>query len=187
MQITGTIRIGEANAACRKIGARQRGSVLWILVPSIVLGFGVFFFADLVQTWVNFDIGLPYWIVILCVVYPAFIFVVRKFSIWRFRKRLTGKGTPLDMPVHMTVSPDSLSYELADVQQRAKWSAVSELFLAKGYWIFLVQSSPWFAPKRLFSDEGAERAFLRDALSNMTDAARARSPDAVTFAQAGNP
>lgn len=185
--ISGTIRIGEANAACMKIGAKQRGSILWILVPSIALGIGIVVLADLVESYLPGDSWIPYWFVAVCVAMPAYFYVARKLGVWRFRKQLTGKGLPLDMPVHLTLSPDLLSYELADVQQRAKWNAVSELFFTKGYWIFLVQATPWFAPKRLFADEAAERLFVQEALSHMTEAARARSPQAVKFAEAETP
>jgi hypothetical protein len=59
---------------------------------------------------------------------------------------------------------------------------VSELYRAKGYWIFLVQSEPWFAPDRFFVSDDEKRAFIAEALSHMSEAARARSQEAVKFA-----
>jgi len=45
--------------------------------------------------------------------------------------------------------------------------------------VFLVQSSAMVLPRRFFASPEAERAFIAEALSHMTEAARARSPDAT--------
>jgi hypothetical protein len=45
----------------------------------------------------------------------------------------------------------------------------------------MVQSDPWFAPDRFFASDAEARAFLREALSHMSEEARGRSSDAVKF------
>ena len=180
--ITGTIRIGEANKACMKIGQRQRGSI-WIyyllMLAFAGTGGGLGYLADLYSRSAPFD--LAWWLIGFWLGLIAYLYFGRKIVLWRFRKRTEGKGTPLDMPMHMAAGPDGLVYELAGIYHRAPWERVSELFPAKGYWIFLVNVSPWFAPKRLFASEAAERAFVREALSYMNEAARNRSAAAVKF------
>jgi hypothetical protein len=181
--INGTIRIGEANAACATVGERQRGSSIIFYLVILAFPFGGLLLGLAVELLVKGNDWFAF--AGVCIGLICYRLFGRKVVLWRFRRQTTSKGIPLDMPVCMTVSPDSLSYELADVAQRAKWTAVSELFWASGYWVFLVQVTPWYAPMRLFKDKDAERAFVREALSYMSDAARERSPDAVAFAQAG--
>jgi hypothetical protein len=183
--VSGKIRIGEASAACGKIGARQRGPIyifyLWMIVfaaVGTVLGYAA-------DRWAAYKAPIDFWLIGLWLGIIVYALIGRKIGVWRFRKRLTGKGTPLDMPMRMEISAEALVYELADVYHRAKWSAISELFHAKGYWIFLVQSTPWFAADRFFTSEEDKKVFLREALSHMTEDARQRSPDAVKFIEAG--
>jgi len=112
----------------------------------------------------------------------GYAYVCRRFTVWRFRTKLQDKGTPLHMNLRMELTPEALVYEVQDIYHRAKWSGVSELFPNRGYWIFIAQSSPFFAPKRFFASEAEERAFVREALGHMSERARARSEAAVKFA-----
>ena len=182
--ITGTIRIGEANKACGRIRFRQIGSMLFFYGAMILFvgaGIGLGWLADYFRLPTLFD--FDWWFTGLMAGLLVNAFAMRRLSVLRFRKKLTDKGVPLDMPVRMEVAADGLVYELAGVHHRAPWPVVSELFAAKGYWIFMVVASPWFAPKRLFANEAAERAFVRAALAHMSDEARARSVKAAKFAE----
>jgi hypothetical protein len=182
--ITGTIRIGEANKACAKIGRRQRGSIFFyyaLMIGFVLVGGGLGYSADLYGIPRLF--GIELWLVGGWLGIIAYLYFGRKIGLWRFRKRTESKGTPLEMPMHMEAGPDGLVYELAGIYHRAPWERVTELFAAKGYWIFLVNVSPWFAPKRLFANEAAERAFVREALAHMTEESRTRSAKAVKFAE----
>jgi hypothetical protein len=180
--ISGTIRIGEAQATCAATAKRQRGAA-W---PYFVVMAGLWI-GGAVIGWV---LGRVLHVdVILAACAGAVIgllsyrTVCNRLVVWRFRKRLTGTGTPLDMPARMEMTPEALTYELADIAKRGRWPAVSELFRAKGYWIFMVQSEPWFAPDHFFKSDGDKRAFLREALSHMSPEARARSRAAVKFVE----
>jgi hypothetical protein len=180
--VSGTIRIGEAAPTARSTLKRQRGSK-WPLILTMLamwLGGGAIGFA------VGHYAG---WEEILCAgagalvgvfAYPRFC---RMISVWQFRKTLTGKGVPLDLQTRMQITADEIVYETGDVVAHARWRAVSELYYAKGYWIFLVQSSPWTVPDHFFSEANQKRAFIAEALSYMSEAARARSPQAVKFAE----
>jgi hypothetical protein len=104
-----------------------------------------------------------------------------RLILWRFRKRLADRAISMDLPLSMELTAEKLEYSVGDVQQFATWNAVTDLFESHGYWIFLVQASPWFAPKRFFENPAAEAAFIADALAHMTDEAKSRSPDATRF------
>jgi hypothetical protein len=92
------------------------------------------------------------------------------------------KGHPPNLQLRVEITPEALLYSVGGIRQIADWSAVSELFENRGYWIFLVQSSPYFAPKRFFENVSAEKTFVASALAHMSDDARARSKTAVAFA-----
>ncbi len=178
--VSGLLKIGEANAACRDIGARQRGTAITYYVALVALGLGgaaIGYFA-----WApDRNLGAAVGWVCGAILYAL---TARRFTMMLFRRRLVEKGSPLNLPLGMEIAPDTLRYDVGDVQHIAKWSCVSELFRSHGYWIFLVQASPWIAPKRFFADGDAERAFIKDALAHMNEAARARSRVAVAFAEA---
>jgi len=178
--ISGTIRIGEAQATCAATAKRQRGSTwpFWVLMLSLVVSLGL---AGGFLAWtLAADPGFG-WIVGAVCGGVAYLRLCRVFGVWRFRKTLTSVGVPLDLPTRFEITPDAFVHEIGDVITHAKWSAVNEVFHNKGWWIFMVQSDPWFAPDRFFADDAAKRAFLREVLSHMSEAARARSGDAVKF------
>lgn len=180
--INGTIRIGEAQATCNATARRQRGGAwqyiilmmaMWI--GGAVLGFAVAHHRQWDEIW-GACVGAMFGLI-------AYQVLAKRLVVWRFRRRLTGAGTPLDMPAAMRVTPEALVYTVADIEKRGRWAAVSELFHAKGYWIFMVQSEPWFAPDLFFVSDADKRAFLSEALSHMSAEARARSKEAVKFAE----
>jgi hypothetical protein len=180
--IRGTIRIGEAQATCAATAKRQRGA-------------SGLYFAMMFALWIGGGVigGVTGWAihgnltVAVCLGAAAGLLshrpLAKRLAIALFRQRLTGAGTPLDMPAAMTITPEALIYTVSDVEKRGAWRAVSEIFYAKGYWIFMVQSEPWFAPDHFFASEADKRAFLREALSHVNEEARARSGDARLFAE----
>jgi len=178
--ISGTIRIGEAQATCAATAKRQRGATwqYYAVMIGLWIGGAVIGFAAGLLLHANVNWTACGGAVVGLLSYRP---VAQRWVVWRFRHRLTGTGTPLDMPAAMAITPEALAYTVADIEKRGKWAAVSELFHAKGYWIFMVQSEPWFAPDHFFANDADKRTFLREALSHMSEAARARSGDAVKF------
>lgn len=178
--ITGTIRIGEAHATCAATAKRQRGGnglyfgmmfALWIGGGVAGGAIGLALRADL-----TLSVCIGAVAALLC-----YLPLANRLVVARYQHRLTGAGTLLDMPATMTITPEALIYTVSDIEKRGAWRAVSEVFHAKGYWIFMVQSEPWFAPDHFFASEADKRAFLREALSHMSGDARARSAAAVKF------
>jgi hypothetical protein len=180
--VSGLLRVGEASPAVGSIAARQRGSVLSyyaILVGAIVAGgsCGNLFARFVAHSDVDFATITG--IVAGAVVY---LFIARPLTVARFRSRMAQKGHPAFLHLEVEITPEALLYRIGDVRQSAPWSAVSELFESRGYWIFLVQSAPFFAPKRFFENVAAEKAFVSAALERLSEEARARSRQAVSFA-----
>jgi hypothetical protein len=181
--ISGTIRIGEAQATVAATARRQRGGIAVYFLMMAALWIGGAVLGGLIGWALRLDFILAVSLGavggLLC-----HLPLAKRLALWRFRRRLTGAGTPLDMPAAMTITPEALIYTVSDIEKRGAWRAVSELFYAKGYWIFMVQSEPWFAPDHCFADEAAKCAFLREALSLMSEEARERSGAAVKFVEA---
>jgi hypothetical protein len=179
--ISGVLKVGEAQAAMRAIATRQRGPALvyyGLLCGLMILGGLGGAAVDILLNPPDAHMGFAIGLMVGSVLYVLFC---RRITLSRFRKRLSARGISLDLPLNMEVTPNALAYTVGDVQQRAKWNAVTELFQSHGYWIFLVQSSPWFAPKHFFADAPAERSFVEAALARMGEEAKRRSSDAVNF------
>lgn len=178
--ITGTIRIGEATPTIKSTARRQRGGT-W---PFSLLLFGLWFGGALIGFAAGWVLGLDR-IFFGCAGAVAGVLAYRHLcgvlSVRLYRKTLTGKGVPLDLPVRFEITDDAFVYEIADVRMSAKWSAVSDVFHEKGWWIFMVQSDPWFAADRFFASEEEKRSFLREVLTHMSEEARGRSKDAVAY------
>lgn len=112
----------------------------------------------------------------------AYTTLGRPFVVRRFRKNMVNRGLDTRWHHTLTLTDSALDLQAGPVRQSAEWSAVTELFKVREYWIFLVQMGPWFAPSRFFSNVDDEKSFVRLALSHMSEDARTRSKDAVTFA-----
>ena len=97
------------------------------------------------------------------------------------RKALAERGQAYEQSLTLRMTPDALVYDLADLTMNARWSCVTDLYQTRKYWVFLVQSSAMVLPRRFFETANAEQDFIAEAMSRMTDAARARSPDATKF------
>jgi len=180
--VSGLLRVGEASLTVRTIAARQRGSMAYyyaILLALVVTGAVVGYLVARYLFRTDGALGVPFGFSGGAI---AYLLVVRRVAMTRFRSRMVRKGHPPDLQLHMEITPEALLYNLGGIRQIADWSAVSELFESRGYWIFLVQSSPYFAPKRFFETVAAEKAFVASALAHMGDDARARSKTAVAFA-----
>jgi hypothetical protein len=187
--VTGELEAGEAQGALAKIGARQRGSVaiFYALQLGLLAGFAALGWLlgwgfnalvahrHAVEPVLTVLVGL--WVGVF-----AYRFYARRFLIERFRKRMSDRGLGVRFSQTLTIRDDALERTSGLLRTSAPWELVTEVFKADGYWVFLVQMSPWFAPRRFFASEAEERAFIRAALAHLNDEGRARSKDAVAFA-----
>ena len=195
--VSGLLKIGEAQSTLRNIGKRQRGSayVFYLILVALMIGgmvagvtitFAVFLVLDFAKIHHDWDVGsVSMWVGWFGMFVGVILYqrICKRLTVARFRNRLIQKGTTPELPLGMEIAPEDLLYDVGDVKHVAKWSCVSEVFPSHGYWIFL-ESSPYFAPKRFFANVDGERAFLKDALAHMSEAARGRSKEAVAFAGA---
>lgn len=182
--VSGLLRIGEATSTLRAIGARQRGSAFfyYAVLFGTILGGGIC--GNLLAQYVAHSDTEFAAIMGVAAGTAVYMLIARPLTTARFRSRMVEKGHPPLLHLEVEIALDALLYRVGDIRQTAPWSAVSELFENRGFWIFLVQSSPFFAPKRFFENHAAEKAFLRAALERMSEDARERSRQAVAFANA---
>jgi hypothetical protein len=177
--IAGILRVGEANATVEAIARRQRGSQ-WYYWAALVLLDTAGAFAG-AKAWPERpDLGIVAGVLIATVIYVQ---LARRWTVARVRSRFAKQGLGTELDLSMQILSDVFCYRVGDVDQRASWRAVTELFHSRHYWIFLVQGSAWFLPQRFFAEKEAERAFIGEALLRMTDEARARSPEATAFSR----
>ena len=188
--VSGEIEAGEANKLTSAIGARQRGSLTYFYLLQIVLvvsamaaGYGLFKALDLFI--IHGDDLDPIIGMFLGMAAGGFAYMVlgRKLLVRRLRKQIADRGQPTRFSQAITLGEDSIEMQSGRIHAVAPWQAVTEIFAAKQYWVFMVGLNPWLAPKRFFASEAEERAFVRAALSHLTVEARERSKQAVAFAQ----
>ena len=185
--IMGEIEAGEAQAAMPTIAARQRGSRLTYYAALLLLmGAGALFGYLLGSALMRdgrktiFDPSLTS-LVGLWVGYLVYLRFCRPLLVRQFRKRMQDRDLSVRFEQTLEVDDEGLILESGGVRRIASWSVVTEVFESKGYWIFLVQMEPWFAPSRFFSSQSDEKAFIGAALRRMTPNARDRSKAAVAL------
>jgi len=178
--VSGVLRVGEAAPAVRDIAARLRGANMAYVVVVVVLAIAGAVAGRLIAPG-NDASGL------MGAGAGALLYalVAKRIALWRYRRKFTERGFSNELTLRLEIGDDTLCYVVGDVTESAPWRAVSELFQSHGYWIFLVQGSSWFAPRRFFADVNTERAFVRAALERMSEEAKERSTHATVFAEEG--
>jgi hypothetical protein len=177
--VRGDLRAGEASATSAAVGKRQRGAI-WtyyaLLFASMAAGSFIGWIVDL---WLHSDLRFL-GIVIGSV---GYLIVGRRWTLIRFRGRMEARGLPTKFPLELSITKDVLKYQVSDISKEAPWRSVTELFHSKGYWIFLVQTEPWFAPSKFFASQADEKSFVTEALLHLSEEARGRSTAAIKFSQ----
>jgi hypothetical protein len=177
MEASGIVAAGESNAAMayikgrRGISPRQMKTILF----GCLLIIGIPLAAWFSESWL---------IALLAVEGAAIGLVMGLVTIQMLagpsmRKALARRGQDYERLLTFRLTPDAIVYDLADLTMTARWLCVTDLYRTRKYWVFLVQSSAMVLPRRFFATPEAEREFIARAMSQMTDAARSRSPDAV--------
>jgi hypothetical protein len=176
--VSGVLRVGEAAPAVKDIAARLRGANMVYVIVLLALAMAGAVAGRLVAP--SNDISGLVGAGAGAALYLPF---AKRLAIWRYRRKFTERGFSNELTLLLEIRDDTLCYVVGDITESAPWRAVSELFQSHDYWIFLVQGSSWFAPRRFFADVNTERVFVRAALERMSDAAKERSTQAVTFAE----
>ena len=177
MEATGVLAAGESTAALAYIKARRGLSPrqVKVILMACILAVGIPVGAWTSGSWLAATMSVEFAIVGLGVG----LLVVQILADPSMRKALAKRGQAYEQSLTLRLTPEALVYDLADVTMTARWPCVTDLYQTRKYWVFLVQSSAMVLPRRFFTTPQAERDFIAEAMSRMTDAARARSPDAT--------
>lgn len=177
MEATGVLAAGESTAAMayikarRGVSPRQTMGILLVCVLAVSIP---------LSAWVSGS-----WLIATVSVESAIIglavglVIVRSLAGPSMRKALAERGQKYELPLTLRLTPEALVYELAGLTMAARWPCVTDLYRTRKHWVFLVQNSAMVLPRRFFPTPEVERDFIAEAMSQMTDAARGRSPDAV--------
>jgi len=176
-EATGLLAMGESNAAMayikarRGVSPRQVKAILLVCMVAVGIPMG----AWLSGSWMAAGLSVEFAIVGLLVG----LGIVHAVAGPSIRKALAERGQAFEQTLTFRLTPDALAYDLGDLTMTARWACVTDLFRTPKHWVFLVQSSAMVIPRRFFPTPEAERNFIAEALSRMTEPARARSPEAL--------
>ena len=177
MEATGVLAAGESASAMAYIKGRRGVSPrqIKLILLTCMLAVGVPVGAWASGSWIDAALSVEFAFIGLAVG----IFVVQRLAAPSMRKALIDRGQSYEQQLTIGLTPEALVYDLADLAMTARWPCVTDLYETHKYWVFLVQSSAMVLPRRFFANSQDERDFIADAMSRMTEAARARSPDAL--------
>ncbi len=181
MEATGTLTVGESASAMAYIKARRGVSPRQTkaILVACMLVFGIPAGAWVSGSWLTATLSVEFALMGLGVG----LLIIQKLAGPLMRRALAEREIAYEQPLTFRLTPDALVYDLADLTMTARWLCVTDLYQTRKYWVFLVQSSAMVLPRRFFATKEAERGFIVEAMSRMTDAARARSQDAARFVE----
>jgi hypothetical protein len=188
MRVEGDIHIGEANRWASRACARLNGNSWLNLLLGLALGAAAGGAGILAAGATVGSAAAPAWLylpIFFAVAAPAWILAIRllrSMMVARFRRNLLARGVRNPLPWVVQVEDDYLTIRIGVVETRTPWSAVSEVFPVGPYWVFLVQGTATFVPKRTFGSFAQERAFLAEIVKRLDPVSRRRSPEAERFA-----
>lgn len=177
MEVKGVLTVGESTAAMayikarRGVSPRQMKAILLVCMLAIGIPLG----AWVSGSWLAAAVSVEFAILGLI----AGSVVIQRLSGPSMRKALAERGRSYDQALTVRLSLEALIYDLGDLTMTARWPCVTDLYRTRQHWVFLAQSSAMVLPRRFFSTPEVEQAFIVEAMSRMTDEARARSPDAA--------
>ena len=177
MEATGVLAVGETTIAMAYIKGRRGVSPRQIksILLGCMLAIGIPAGAWASGSWVAALASVEFAVV----GFGVGLLLVKRLSGPSMRKALVERGQAYEQPLRLHLTTDALVYDLGDLTMNASWRCVTDLFETRKYWVFLVQSSAMILPRRFFRTPEAEHQFIAEALSRMTEAARARSSRAA--------
>ncbi|MEG3176089.1 YcxB family protein [Sphingomonas sp. RB3P16] len=177
MEASGFIVVGESASAMayikgrRGISPRLMKAILFACMAAVGISVG----AWASESWFAATVSVEFAFLGLGVG----LVIIQTLAAPSLRKALADRGQASEQALTFRLTPDALVYDLAELTMIARWPCVTDLYRTRKYWVFLVQSSAMVLPRRFFATPQAERDFIGAAMSRMSDAARARSPDAA--------
>jgi hypothetical protein len=107
------------------------------------------------------------------------------YGSWRQRemKRIwLERGGRDPLPMQWIVDETGFTVIQPDQETRIAWDGVSEIIPHRKQWLILANMAAHCVPKHCFADAAEERAFIAAAVAHLSQAARARSPEAMALA-----
>jgi hypothetical protein len=179
LEISGEYQLGEARGAewllSRQVSGFGLGR-LWLFLGTLIG-------AELAAGWIG-DRMDPSHSASFPLVVMVGVLGVYGWTMWR-RRNLTrgwiGRGVRRSSPLTFRIDDAGFMVEGPAAEVRWRWDGISEIARGKGFWCVIGPGLGYCLPRRFFADQTAERAFLRAMLERMTEAARARSGDAIAY------
>jgi YcxB-like protein len=103
----------------------------------------------------------------------------------KFVAGIRRRGTPDRVMAGYTVTDAGLCITTERVQYRIAWEAILEIVPSPDTWLLQVDATTFLVPHDAFADEADQRAFLGEILARIRPEARARSAEALAFANQG--
>lgn len=180
MEVTGVLTVGEATSAMAYVKARRGVSPRQVkgILLVCMLAVGIPLAAWASGSWRAAALSVEFAVLGLGVG----LLIVQGLAAPSIRKALAERGQAWEQPLTLSLSPEALVYDLGDLTKTARWPCVTDLYRTPRHWVFLVQSGAMVLPRRFFATPETERDFIAEATARMTEAARARSPDATGLA-----
>lgn len=189
MHIEGEMEIGEASKYAAKASGRLSGHPKPLIIANLAAALATVLPLVVFGIWQS-AVDAPAWLW-LPILPAAMVFgfwagpaACRRYTVEMFRRNLAERGLDTTFVSSFTLDDDGLVSSTGRVTMTAQWAAVSDIMRTDRYWIFLVEGYPQFLPRRFFSSQTEEQAFLAAVLARMLPEARARSGEAVAFAAA---
>lgn len=192
-----TVRLRHAEVIEAALASRSRGqghpllgsAILFaLLVAAIWLGhLSTFFLVQRLPFEAMFMIG-PY----LPILLPALLCLFAVGVALRAQQRLAERsylqhlaaiGAPLERDGSYEVTPDALVLHTERVVLAPRWAAIDTVEKGRKGWVVSADQLHFLIPFEAFPDDEAQRPLLAAITARMTPEARARSREAVEFAE----
>lgn len=192
MEVSGDLPPSEIAKAKWALGARIYGrwQYMWIVMIFClsVFGLAVVFLSDWLFQLPQFVAYERYGSWAFLLVYFAllagFVLVCARYGRWVVAKSTRERGYRNVVPIRFLVAEDGFHVTAEFSRTHVSWPGVTEIApMRKRHWLIILAGSGYVIPRRFFANVEAERAFIRDALGHMSEAARGRSKKAVAFAE----
>jgi hypothetical protein len=99
-----------------------------------------------------------------------------------YLRQFKALGIPLEIDALFEILPDELRLTTDRIVIAPKWAAVDTVENGAAGWVISADHLTFLVPHDSFAGKDAERAFVAALVAHLTEAARARSAEAVAFA-----
>jgi hypothetical protein len=173
MEVSGDLRFGEGRSAGLFVRNRLLGRARLVL-PALSAAFVVLAGLGMMaaEQWPRqADLIFFAGLFIACISYALYC----QWAGQALRRAWLQRGISDPSPTTYSIQEDGLAMVCPGYRTHLQWQSVSELSRSGLNWIFIADGMSYFLPRRLFSGEDEEKAFIEACREHMTGTARARS------------